>query len=273
MTLYNNNNIFLSLIVVLFLLQNNKIPLTSCFCFNCGISTTMTTATNNNNKGSKIQYNQKLQLTNNSNNNEEESSSSSSQSTASISSSSSTFNNILQQSYSLLLNELWFLILLSFLSGISPSIKIISQSHISRLPDCPIAHDIDTLLLWPAIQRTIDTRLGGGGIGIGTTGIGRGGDNVVVEDVMLLPPRTLFQDPIAAITDQSMYDVDWSSVITTYMSNILPSLCISMLFSIWVVSLMKQGLEEEEEEEEEEEAAEKIQKTRRFIIMNYETHD
>ena len=267
MTLYNNNNIFLSLIVVLFLLQNNKIPLTSCFCFNCGISTTMTTATNNNNKGSKIQYNQKLQLTNNSNNNEEESSSSSSQSTASISSStsssSSTFHNILQQSYSLLLNELWFLILLSFLSGISPSIKIISQSHISRLPDCPIAHDIDTLLLWPAIQRTIDTRLGGGGIGIGTTGIGRGGDNVVVEDVMLLPPRTLFQDPIAAITDQSMYDVDWSSVITTYMSNVLPSLCISMLFSIWVVSLMKQGLEEEEEEEA---AAEKIQKQEDLLL-------
>lgn len=263
MTLYNNNNIFLSLIVVLlFLLQNNKIPLTSCFCFNCGISTTMTTATNNNNKGSKIQYNQKLQLTNNSNNNEEESSSSSSQSTASISSSTSsstTFHNILQQSYSLLLNELWFLILLSFLSGISPSIKIISQSHISRLPDCPIAHDIDTLLLWPAVQRTIDTRLGGGGIGIGTTGIGRGGDNVVVEDVMLLPPRTLFQDPIAAITDQSMYDVDWSSVITTYMSNVLPSLCISMLFSIWVVSLMKQGLEEEEE-------AEKIQKQEDLLL-------
>jgi hypothetical protein len=55
------------------------------------------------------------------------------------------------------LKQLYILPILSLLSGLSPASRIIAESHISRIPDCPIAHDMDTLLLWPAISKTATT--------------------------------------------------------------------------------------------------------------------
>jgi hypothetical protein len=115
---------------------------------------------------------------------------------------------------SLLTKELWFLPFISFLTGISPAVQIVGESHISRMPDNVIAHDIDTLLLWPAVIR-------GGGIDSGGgAGTGSGGS---------VP--TIFQAPFAAVTNESMYDVDWSAVWSTYSSHVALSLLISFMLS------------------------------------------
>lgn len=123
-------------------------------------------------------------------------------------SSTSKDYDIVKNTILLLSRDLWMLPLLSLLSGISPSVKIIGESHLSRLPDCPIAHDIDTLLLWPAVM-------------------GLGGDDGTSST---LPP-TIFNVPSAAITDESMYGVDWSSVLITYASNVATSLLISFMLA------------------------------------------
>lgn len=99
--------------------------------------------------------------------------------------------------------NLWFLPLLSILSGLSPAVKIIAQSHISRMPDNPIAHDIDTLLLWPAV---VDER------------------GVVSGNV--------FEAPVAAVTDPSQYNVDWGLVQNTYFHAVSHSLWWSMILSL-----------------------------------------
>lgn len=123
-------------------------------------------------------------------------------------SSSPKRHDIVQNTMVLLSKDLWILPVLSLLSGIPPSVRIIGESHISRLPDCPIAHDIDTLLLWPAVMGL------GGNDGISPT-----------------PPLTIFKVPNAAITDEAMYGVDWSSVLVTYGSNVATSLLISFMLA------------------------------------------
>mmetsp|Transcript_12393 Transcript_12393/g.23228 ORF Transcript_12393/g.23228 Transcript_12393/m.23228 type:complete len:292 (-) Transcript_12393:2093-2968(-) len=98
-----------------------------------------------------------------------------------------------------LLQSLWYLPVLTILSGISPACQIIAGSHTSRLPDTPIAHEVDTLLLWPAIGNPMDRGL----------------------------PPTVFQTPAAAITDVSHYDVDWDAVSTAFLSNVATSMVYS----------------------------------------------
>lgn len=102
--------------------------------------------------------------------------------------------------------QLWFLPVLSLLSGLSPACRIISESHISRLPDCPIAHDIDTRLLWPAIAAS---------------------DNG-------LPP-SVFRTPAGAITDESLYKVDWASVWNVYFFRVGISMGISVALTLCVI--------------------------------------
>ena len=98
-----------------------------------------------------------------------------------------------------IIHDLWYLPALSILSGIPPACRIVAESHISRLPDTPIAHDMDTLLLWPAVGNTFDRNL----------------------------PPTLFQTPAAAITDVSQYEVNWDDVSNAFISNVFSSLTIS----------------------------------------------
>ena len=104
------------------------------------------------------------------------------------------------------LKELWFLPVLSFLSGLTPASRIVAESHVSRMPDCPIAHDIDTFLLWPAVANPKDR---------------------------FLPP-TIFQTPAAAITDESQYDVDWNAVYTAFFSTVATSLLYSSIMAVGV---------------------------------------
>jgi hypothetical protein len=99
--------------------------------------------------------------------------------------------------------SLWFLPVLSILSGLSPSVKIIAQSHTSRMPDNPIAHDIDTLLLWPA-----------------------------VADERGLVSIHVFEAPFAAVTDASLYKVDWELVQRTYFNAVSHSLLWSLALSL-----------------------------------------
>lgn len=99
--------------------------------------------------------------------------------------------------------NLWFLPLLSILSGLSPAVKIIAQAHISRMPDNVIAHDIDTLLLWPAIAD----------------------ENGIVS-------VKVFTAPDAAVTDLSLYNVDWRLVQNTYFNEVCHSLLWSMILSL-----------------------------------------
>jgi hypothetical protein len=98
---------------------------------------------------------------------------------------------------------LWYLPLLSILSGFTPAARIIAESHVSRLPDTPIAHDIDTFLLWPygdAAEGSFS--------------------------------KTIFQTPAAAITDQTMYDVDWNAVREAFAANVEVSFQYSGLIAI-----------------------------------------
>lgn len=99
--------------------------------------------------------------------------------------------------------NLWFLPLLSILSGLSPAVKIIAQAHISRMPDNVIAHDIDTLLLWPAIA-----------------------------DEHGIVSLKVFTAPDAAVTDPSLYNVDWGLVQNTYFNEVSHSLLWSMILSL-----------------------------------------
>ena len=107
------------------------------------------------------------------------------------------------------LKELWFLPILSFLSGLTPASRIVAESHVSRMPDCPIAHDIDTFLLWPAIGNPKDR---------------------------FLPP-TIFQTPTAAITDESNYDVDWGAVSSAFFCTVATSLIYSSIIVVGVYFL------------------------------------
>lgn len=102
------------------------------------------------------------------------------------------------------IQNLWYLPVLSILSGISPAIRIVAETHISRLPDTPIAHDMDTLLLWPAIGNSWDRGL----------------------------PSTVFQTPAAAITDVSQYNVDWNAVTNVFFSTVLTSMGYSSLLAV-----------------------------------------
>ncbi len=98
---------------------------------------------------------------------------------------------------------LWYFPLLSILSGFSPASRIIAESHVSRLPDTPIAHDIDTFLLWPYSELADGFR-----------------------------PKSIFQAPEAAITDKNLYDVDWDEAREAFTNNFVASLEISLLFAI-----------------------------------------
>jgi len=102
--------------------------------------------------------------------------------------------------------QLWFLPVLSLLSGVSPACRIISESHISRLPDCPIAHDIDTRLLWPAIAASESG----------------------------LPP-SVFRTPVGAITDERLYNVDWALVWNAYFFRVGISMGISVTLTLCVI--------------------------------------
>jgi len=103
--------------------------------------------------------------------------------------------------------KLWILPFLSILSGLSPAVSIIAQSHLSQLPDCPIAHeDMYTYLLWPAMA----TR----------------------------PISTIFQTPAAAITDEQNYSTDWNLVWSTYFSYTGLSLVISFLLGAFMYQLL-----------------------------------
>jgi hypothetical protein len=102
------------------------------------------------------------------------------------------------------IRELWYLPVLSILSGFTPASRIIAESHLSRLPDTPIAHDIDTFLLWPAIGNAADGNL----------------------------PPTMFQTPAAAITDESQYNVDWDAVSNAFFTNVGTSLVYSGVLAL-----------------------------------------
>jgi hypothetical protein len=102
------------------------------------------------------------------------------------------------------IQELWYLPALSVLSGFSPACRIIAESHLSRMPDTPIAHDIDTFLLWPAIGNPADRNL----------------------------PPTILQTPAAAITNESQYDVDWDAVSTAFFTNVGTSLIYASILGL-----------------------------------------
>jgi hypothetical protein len=104
------------------------------------------------------------------------------------------------------LRSLWYLPALSILSGISPACQIIANSYTSRLPDTPIAHDMDTLLLWPAIGNPLDRGL----------------------------PPTVFQTPAAALTDVPQHDVDWDAVSNVFFSNVATSLVYSSCIALFL---------------------------------------
>ena len=124
------------------------------------------------------------------------------------------------------MKELWPLALLSLLSGIPLSCKIIGESHVSRMPDCPIAHDIDTLLLWPAIPSMAPK------VGASTSGT-------------FLPP-TIFKVPVAAITEIDKYDVNWDLVMKTYLEAVSYSLIVSVMIvlGIWAI-ISEDGIQAE----------------------------
>ena len=109
-----------------------------------------------------------------------------------------------------IMKELWFLPILSILSGFTPATRIVAESHVSRLPDTPIAHDIDTFLLWP---------FGHNNIGTGTFDSG--------ATIAKSYSWTIFQTPAAAITESTQYDVDWDAVRDTYVTNVGMSLIYS----------------------------------------------
>jgi len=108
--------------------------------------------------------------------------------------------------------QLWFLPVLSLLSGLTPACRIISMSHISRLPDCPIAHDIDTRLLWPAIAAS-DSGL----------------------------PPSVFRTPAGAITDEGLYKVDWALVWNAYFSRVGISMGISVTIILCVIYFLSKS--------------------------------
>jgi len=111
--------------------------------------------------------------------------------------------------------QLWFLPVISLLSGLSPACRIISESHVSRLPDCPIAHDIDTRLLWPAIASSKNG----------------------------LPP-SIFHAPVGAITDESLYKVDWALVWNAYFLRVGISMSITVLIISCVIYYLSKGGDE-----------------------------
>ena len=115
-----------------------------------------------------------------------------------------------QEKKSRFIQELWPLLLLSLLSGIPSSCRQIAESHVSRMPDCPIAHDIDTLLLWPAIPMSLSSSL----------------------------PPTIFQTPAAAITQVDKYTVNWDLVTKTYFDTVAYSLSVSTVIALGLWWLM-----------------------------------
>jgi len=124
--------------------------------------------------------------------------------TSSSTSSSSSTNLLNFQNAISVGKSLWFLPLLSLLSGLTPAAKIVAESHVSRMPDTPIAHEIDTFLLWPAIGNPGDRGL----------------------------PPTIFNTPVAAITDELQYDVDWDAVKEVYVYYLTNSLLVSGLIAL-----------------------------------------
>jgi len=124
-------------------------------------------------------------------------------------------NNFDKETAISVVKQLWFLPVISLLSGVSPACRIISESHVSRLPDCPIAHDIDTRLLWPAIASS---------------------DNG-------LPP-SIFHTPAGAITNESLYKVDWALVWNAYFFRVGVSMSITVLLTICVIYFVSKGGDE-----------------------------
>ena len=150
-----------------------------------------------------------------------------------ISTSSSSTSSSVQSAVSLLTKELKILPILSIFSGISPSTRIIAESHISRLPDCPIAHEIDTMLLWPAVATSSSISSDGGA-------------NV---NVNVVPPRTIFQYPFAAVTDESLYNVNWGDVWKVFFENVGISLMYSFLISFALIKFVEKIDNEDNDDE------------------------
>ena len=92
-------------------------------------------------------------------------------------------------------------------SGLSPAVKVISESNKSRLPDCPIAHDLDTLLLWP----------------------------VKAEAVQLGQRISVFSTPAAAVTDPHHFD--WTLAIEAFSTRALFTsfVCTLILFILYIL--------------------------------------
>ena len=109
--------------------------------------------------------------------------------------------------------ELWYLPLLSILSGFSPALKIIGESHLSVLPDTPIAHDVKTMLLWP-----------------------------VTKDFNMDTPH-VFQSPKAALTDESFYFVDWNQVFHAFLSTMFISFGVSGVILLILLVIADKSLE------------------------------
>ena len=142
---------------------------------------------------------------------------------------SSSFTSA-QSAISLLTKELKILPILSIFSGISPSTRIIAESHISRLPDCPIAHEIDTMLLWPAIASSTASSSSNVDVNL----------NAIVDNTsIIVPPRTIFQYPFAAVTDESLYDVNWKDVWMVFFENVGISLLYSFLISFALIKFVE----------------------------------
>jgi len=112
------------------------------------------------------------------------------------------------------LKELWYLPVLSLLSGLTPACRIIADSHISRLPDCPIAHEMDTRLLWSAIASSSNDQG--------------------------LPP-SIFQTPVAAITDSSLYDVQWNLVWNAYITRVGIVAAISFILMTGLIAFLTES--------------------------------
>lgn len=96
-------------------------------------------------------------------------------------------------------------------SGLSPAIRIISESNKSRLPDCPIAHDIDTLLLWPVTEQSIQM-----------------GQRISV-----------FSKPAAAFTTDPLTPFDWKQVAEAFTNRCITTSLVCTLIILLFFTLQK----------------------------------
>jgi len=117
-------------------------------------------------------------------------------------------------------------VILSFCSGISPATQIIAQTYKTRLPDCPIAHDVDTLLLWPSSILH---------------------NHNLPQKEQALVAFSIFTKPMAALTTTttSINNIPWKQVIQVYITQCImtSAICLSIVFLFYT-------LQQQQEEEE-----------------------